>query len=494
MVKIQQIKPKDIFFKVKYFTISIAFAFLFLLFAFIFSILYISFYYYQLNEQKNKAQEKANSEEVSFENFVSPEKQFLIVSYSCIVLVFVLSIIAFYIYSKIFRFKFSLPFMIIFILVALGIGCIILNSIYWHSIPNICPSNYRLSGDECQIYSFTPRPDDDGANDTYWAKTENNGKTLLKFYNMENYVCFETWTNPNGSSSYLWLNSFNILSGESQGYMYINSTDTLFGITPLPSGNGVDPVLICESLNDVPIPPPPYFSYTTENEVNETSTTCNIDNKYAGNSCSVILPFYIYPTDQPIYPADQTSSLPYNVSSIEFTNNMKMYIGFDNNFYITGNSACVKIITNTVKDASTFQTCVSQNNTLKNGFLIIDLVKSTIDEDKSGELGTTYTNAPVGFISVIPEDGSFSCQRGVWTTEVMVYAPSKTYKPVTGLNSIQLDENNNLKAEDDKLVLSSFDSELHFMLNDNTGDFFTVNYGDKYMWYNAEHEWGYTDS
>jgi len=114
-------------------------------------------------------------------------------------------------------------------------------------------------------------------------------------------------------------------------------------------------------------------------------------------------------------------------------------------------------------------------------------------------ISTRYKDSTVGFISVIPTKNDsgqnfFACQRGVYTTEIDIFAASKTYKPVTGLNSIQLDENNSLKAEDDKLILSSFDKTLHFMLNDNTGDFFTVGFADKYMWYNSAHEWGYNHS
>jgi hypothetical protein len=340
MAIIQKIKPIQIFVKVKYFTIIIAFAMLLLLSAFILSILYVSSYYYQIAEQRNTAEDKAKSDEASFENFVPPTKIYLTVSYSCVALVFVLTTFAFITYSKIFRNTLSLPFMIIFILFTLAVGCVILNTMYWLMYPNICPSNYTLSDDQCIISNFTPNSDDDDdtSNDTYYVMEKkifgDSAKTLIKFYNLDNFVCFENAYNPtypDPKPRILGLNSYTTYSGGSQGFISITS-DNNFIVYPLPitDGHDTNPLFpLCQTLDDYSkdfvLDHALTFVYGADNSIVEGGGQCGLENdvdqySFFHTPCedltfNAIYPPNDYPDPNP-YPQNQSASVPYKLSSV----------------------------------------------------------------------------------------------------------------------------------------------------------------------------------
>jgi hypothetical protein len=180
---------------------------------------------------------------------------------------------------------------------------------------------------------------------------------------------------------------------------------------------------------------------------------------------------------------------------------MKMYIGLDNNFYIKGTSACIKIITNVTKSPDRLQRCVSRGNILKNGLLIIEFTDSTVNADNTLDgFVTSYTGTNIGFISVIPTTDSYSqpnmnCNSGYYNNDIQIFYPATTYKPVTEISTLELDENNSFNVDDDNnLVLSSWDTQLVFMLNNSSGDYFRVIHPGQYMYYNSDHEWGTKDT
>jgi hypothetical protein len=279
--------------------------------------------YYKILTKQNK---DANEQLTLIEPSVKPSINLIIISAVFSVSFVILILILFRMYVNIFRFQKSLVFFLLSTLFVLGIALLILDIFYLSNEIQTCPTSYNLSddGSSCNLSKYNPSSSDD---DTSLS---------LKFWNGNSFASFDASDDLQKVSLNFTKDKQQTISGYLQMFN-VGYIPDILQIFPLPTYNETKKL---------------YFAYQYDDDEKKIVNT-----KYDWDSCppedldSCCYNICDYPRDKSLRQTSKSSnsdnnlppSFPDKISSIFFTNGIKMYIGKDNNFYILGNTACVKI-------------------------------------------------------------------------------------------------------------------------------------------------------
>lgn len=479
-----QIKPYQLFAKKKSFLIVFCSGIVFFIVGLACITVYILEYYKRLEKQNNDASQQVNSIEV----FEKPTVDFIIVSGVFSLLFLICNFVLFIMYKNIFRLQKSWVLLLLLILFIMAFGLLLLNIAYVAKIPPSCPTLYTLSddGSSCTISNYKP-PSGGG--------TFNS----LKFWNGNSYASWDVSDDEQKVS----LNFTKENQDPINGYFQVSnegSIPDILQIYPLPTYNGTEKL---------------YFAYRYQDDDKKIVNT-----KYDWEDCVLLPEEYYYgnynictvPRDDSFNQMteisdsenNQPSSLPDKISSIFFKNGIKMYIGKDNNFYILGDTACVKIYLDIYIDPTDAlcknglvnidrYSCdgmggISEytQDKLLSGISIADL--STADNPPTkNDTSIQYNNCSIGYITASFEEYNegelfYDDQLTINDTRkdtFIVSDPSDTYEPIQNFESVEFGSCQISQQDDTSIELKLGLTFLKFYLNDAQEDLLVVGTEDK---------------